>query len=354
MKETVINTIIALAKEEKGQANHLSSSRLSSDDITDLLTLSLLESHKINDLSKQFEIELQPLLLRYIEENILRNPRSDWQALGLGPQDDPQKIEQHYLLLVKLINTKFTNSEHQHHYLRRISDAYKHLKAEDNNSEFKNITLSSVPPKTYYQHRPQNDSTAFSLFESKNVLLALAGFVLLAVFFSLHTIQQETDTTTLTKKSTAPHTRLANSSFSEISHSFNISQLKSTNNTIDKKAIYKVVQKLEGYYEKGDVQKIKPILAQSPDIQNQTDEQIQSKLETLFRITQNRKMLFYDFNWQYISGNYIGNGKFLSRYQMVNDDDWKIRTGKAKILATDKPQNTLKIIGIQLENGNIE
>ena len=110
---------------------------------------------------------------------------------------------------------------------------------------------------------------------------------------------------------------------------------------------------LETAYEKGNVDTIKPILANAPEIKNQTDKEIREKLETLFQITSQRKMLLFDFDWKNNSDKLHGKGKFLSRYHLVGEEKWLTREGTASIIA-QKVGNQLKVTHLELENQSIE
>ncbi len=114
-----------------------------------------------------------------------------------------------------------------------------------------------------------------------------------------------------------------------------------------------LLKELEGAYEEGNVDAIKPILANAPEIKSQTDKQINDKLETLFEITSERKMVLFDFNWTDVSGTLVGKGKFLSRYKLIGEKKWLTREGTASVSAK-KHHNKLTITQLILENQSID
>ena len=64
-------------------------------------------------------------------------------------------------------------------------------------------------------------------------------------------------------------------------------------------------------------------------------------------------MVLFDFNWNNISGEVQGKGKFLSRYHLKGEEKWLTREGIATITLL-KDGNTLSINQLELENRSIE
>ncbi|KAG1694685.1 hypothetical protein GQR58_006685 [Nymphon striatum] len=113
-----------------------------------------------------------------------------------------------------------------------------------------------------------------------------------------------------------------------------------------------MLSKLENAYEDGRVDIIKPILANAPEIKGQTDQQINDKLETLFEITNQRKMVLFNFDWSNISGQIQGKGKFLSRYHLEGEEKWLTREGTATITVIQDGRK-LTVNQLELENQSI-
>ena len=61
-------------------------------------------------------------------------------------------------------------------------------------------------------------------------------------------------------------------------------------------------------------------------------------------------MLLFDFSWNVISGQYKGQGKFLSRYMLAGQEQWLIREGKAYITVDSNTSQPLMITNFKLEN----
>jgi len=114
-----------------------------------------------------------------------------------------------------------------------------------------------------------------------------------------------------------------------------------------------LLKNLEIAYEEGNIDFIKPILANAPDLQDQTEKQLNDKLEMIFKITSERKMVLFDFGWTSDSDVLEGKGKFLSRYQLKGENKWLTREGIASVIA-QKNNNKLKVTQLFLENQNIE
>ena len=64
-------------------------------------------------------------------------------------------------------------------------------------------------------------------------------------------------------------------------------------------------------------------------------------------------MVLFDFNWTNISGALKGEGKFISRYQLVGENNWLTREGHA-LVSAQKVNKKLKITQLILENQTIE
>ena len=64
-------------------------------------------------------------------------------------------------------------------------------------------------------------------------------------------------------------------------------------------------------------------------------------------------MLLYAFSWKKVANTIQGEGKFLSRYQFTNENQWLTREGIAIIHAENK-NKSLKIISLELNNSTIE
>ena len=65
------------------------------------------------------------------------------------------------------------------------------------------------------------------------------------------------------------------------------------------------------------------------------------------------KMVLFDFDWNNISGEILGKGRFLSRYHLKSEEKWLTREGIATITLL-KDGNNLSINQLELENGSIE
>jgi hypothetical protein len=135
---------------------------------------------------------------------------------------------------------------------------------------------------------------------------------------------------------------------------FRMAALNSVNNSgITDTQLQFLLKNLETAYEKGTVALIKPILANTPEIKGQTDQELSHKLETLFEITSERKMLLFNFEWKDVDGQLKGKGKFISRYHLVGEEKWLSREGIATVTALQTGKQ-LKITQLELENKSID
>jgi hypothetical protein len=163
-------------------------------------------------------------------------------------------------------------------------------------------------------------------------------------------VQNESATTRIIKKSQTLQTDHQPETTNEVAQPL----LASTTNIYDLEPhLEKLLHQLEESYELGKVENIEPILFNTPNISGQSSEQITAKLKSLFEITQERKMLLYGFSWKKVANTIQGEGKFLSRYQFTNENQWQTREGVAVIHAENK-DNSLKIISLELNNSTLE
>lgn len=319
--------------------------------ITDLLRL-CASTKRMESFSQKYHIGtdvLSKILLNFIRKVILKETNSEEKLLGLDSYSDAELIKFHYQLLIKIFHPDVNTSSYASSQTSRITNAYNHLKRASKPSEieFKNITLSRVPPKSFYNatRKAEQQISGF-----KTAFLAMTGIALVSVAIIITQLIAPNKPELVSRTDTissSPDKNVFESTFSltKLENTFEI-------DTSDL-ALQNILRDLEGYYENGTVEQIKPILANSPEIGNQSDEQIQAKLETLFKITQERKMLLYDFEWLNISGNMKGSGKFLSRYQMIGEESWKTRKGNAFVTAEDT-KGQLNITSFKLENTTID
>lgn len=319
--------------------------------VTDLLQL-CSSYERMEHFSLKYHIEtdaLRTILLNFIERVILKETNTAESLLGLEKWTEFDLLRKHYKLLIKIYHPDINNSSFASIQTSRITTTYNTLKKNQNatDTSFKNITLSKVPPKHFYNPSStvkQQKSSLKSAFFVMTVLALLSLTVIITQLFEQNKPQliAKSEGDKSTKEITPPFT-----------NTFSMTQLQGNLSSFTPDlALQDILRDIEGYYENGAVEQIKPILANLPEISSQSDEQIQAKLETLFKITQERKMLLFDFDWLKVSGTYKGSGKFLSRYQIIGEEIWKIRKGDASITAK-LINGQLSITSFKLENNDI-
>ena len=319
--------------------------------ISDLLQL-CSSYERMEHFSLKYHIEtnkLKSILLNFIEKVILKETNTAERLFGLEKWADFDLLRKHYKLLIKIYHPDINSSPFASAQTSRITTAYNALKNSRNVTEtnFKNITLSKVPPKHYYSHSSTLKKQNSSL---KSAFFVVAILVLLSLTVIVTQLFETNKPQLIAKASKAKLTKEISPSFT---NTFSMTQLRGSLSSLTPDlALQDILRDLEGYYENGAVEQIKPILANLPEISSQSDEQIQAKLETLFKITQERKMLFFDFDWLNISGTYKGSGKFLSRYQIIGEDIWKTRKGDASVTAK-LVNGQMSIVSFKLENNDI-
>lgn len=319
--------------------------------ITDLLLL-CSSSERMKKFSIKYHITtdtLREILLNFIEKVILKESNTAEALLGLEKDASFDLIRKHYKLLVKIFHPDTNSSSFASIQTSRITIAYNKLKKAQSTHEtqFKNITLSRVPPKSFRNASniaQQHNSSLRNAFIAMSLLAILSLTLIVTQLFSPNTSQL------ITKNEIA-----INSINNQVKNtpSFSRTQLKGNLEELATDPVFQdLLRNLETIYENGTVDKIKPILANMPETSNQSDAQLQAKLERLFKITQERKMLLYNFDWLSFSETVKGTGKFLSRYQIIGEEKWKTREGLATITA-ELVKGELRIISFKLENADI-
>jgi len=333
--------------------------------ITDLLRLCASQD-KLTAFAQKHAIEsdqLKQILVNYIEKKLLINDYSDERILGVDCWADSEKIKTHYQLLMRIFHPDLNHTSHTSEQAARITTAYHNLSKQLTNDyhteSLKNIKLSSVPPHNDYAIGQRQGT--HNIYEMRSMHYPVIALLLITIVIITSILYEPSSHEIIVKKNISPNAipritdQISNHSLSR-DLKFSKATLKGYSDSLadtNVSSLQDILKNIETYYEKGLVNKLKPILANSPEIGMKSDSEIQSKLESLFKITQKRKMLLYDFNWLNVSGTITGNGQFLSRYQLMGENTWETRKGKATITVLNN-RGKLKIIGIKLENYTID
>lgn len=349
------------------------------DGVTDLLRL-CASQRQLDEFSSKHAIDrdsLLEMLINFVDKVLLNPQNTREKQLGVNLGDSVKKYKLHYQLLMKIYHPDHNKSPSALAKSSTITKNYQSLKSEltlandsDEDSNFVNVTFTSerkssinsrTAPNSFY-HATQKAEQ--NLSQTKTFFYGLSSIALLVVSLTALYLYKQ-DTSQLVIKPGNEISGIAAEKTVTTSQSKNdISVAKVTlgslsNNNIPASAnpepvLERLLHKLETAYEKGIVNDIKPILENEPEIRDQSDEEITAKLETLFKITRDRKMVLYNFDWQNISGQIQGKGKFLSRYILSGEDQWQTREGIARVTAKMDKSNHLHITNLKLENNTIE
>ena len=333
--------------------------------ITDLLRLTASEK-LLQDFCDERDIDsemLYNILTHYIEKVLFKEGNTPFKILGvdnnLAQEPHHQKTGKndlarlHHQLLMKIYHPDRNRSSSSVFYASKISKAYDAVKQKNtqshNSAGFElNPRGYEEPPQSFYQAtrnaRQQINKTRHTLFGISAVIIALLTSAVLLI--------NQPDSSNLivrnpvgTQPSPAPvatpssETVISNIQHNTGDNNLNLIALTSATSAIHTSAqvsaskMQSLLHDLETAYEKGEVSKITPILANTPEMSQQSDAALNAKLETLFKITKQRKMVLYDFTWKNLAGNIQGEGKFLSRFLLKGQDEWQTRTGIATVKA---------------------
>ena len=329
--------------------------------VTDLLRL-CASKKKLQDFSELFKIKeplLRKVMLHFIEEVLLTTTNPDHKYIGLNHNNDDAKRKLHYQLLMKIYHPDKNPSESAADKASKITTAYKKLNQvivetpKHNKRRFRDASDPRVPPDSFYR---ATQKAEHSLAQTRKSFYAAASlaFITLSVA-SLYLIQSsKTEFLVKNDQSSSPVIPSLTLRTNSLPSATLRPQLTSNTNIDDMIPRLEILMHdLERSYELGDVENIQPILSNTPEISGQSSEQVKAKLKTLFEITQERKMVLYNFTWANIAGNIQGEGKFLSRYKFNNEDQWLTREGIA-LISANPINNDLEITSLQLNNNNIE
>jgi len=323
--------------------------------------LRLCTSKKLlQEFAKDHDLENETLhqaLLNFVEKAIVIEDNTDEKILGTkkpvnnthsNRDQSEEKLKLHYQLLMKMFHPDLNSSPRATHHSSLVSNAYSRLKQNNKETDLDGtITVSEYrkPPKSFYNATQKTEMQISNARSAIAILSAITIFTLVAMvghFFD--PANPELITTSIEQ---TPQK-------SESTEQINPIRKAAISNTVEfsDTNLQTMISKLENAYEEGRVDIIKPILANAPEIKGQTDQEINDKLETLFEITSERKMVLFNFEWKNISGQIQGKGKFLSRYHLEGEEKWLTREGTATITAIQDGKR-LTINQLELENDSI-
>ncbi len=354
MTPSAIHEAIRLYKYPKEMAWICQSSSALPGGITELLQLSS-SYEKIQEFAENNHTNakiLQEMLLNFISNVLLNDNNSNEKTLGVGSKSDSDLLKLHYQLLIRIYHPDKNPSSDAAIYAARITKAYTKIKNQRNiSNELKNIRISRVPPKSFYQATSKAEQEISNV---KGASIAVLVVTLLTAVWVGGYFYNPNSPELFSKNTIAPDERDHNNLFGDEQKNYFLIAKQGDVATSPSKQdrFQELLTNIELAYEKGDATKIQTIL-NSPEIKQQSDKEVLAKLKMLFQITSNRKMLFYDFEWNNISGQISGKGKFLSRYHLKNNNQWLTREGVASILAI-KSGDILNVKSLKLNNKNID
>ena len=322
--------------------------------ISDLLRLcsskeQLIEFSNNNDFDPQ---ELSTGLFRFIEQAIVNENNSDEKILGTDKFASSQIQKFHYQLLMKIYHPDLSNRPNAEHYAALITNAYQRLKDKENAQEKISFSENRRPPKSYYQATQKAES---QISNTKTVFAIVSSLTIFALVAMAGKFYDPASPELIASNNAVQVDNIESQKFIKVTAVKSNQVLATQKDNIQATStnLQMLLKDLESAYEEGDVDAIKPILANAPEIKDQSAKELNDKLETLFEITDERKMVLFDFNWKTVSGALEGKGKFLSRYKLVGETKWLTREGTATVSA-EKINNKLKVTQLTLENQTID
>ncbi|MEE9327482.1 MAG: J domain-containing protein [Cocleimonas sp.] len=363
MKTPAIQQAFSLKKHPKEMAWLCLPESEYPEGITDLLSLCASDS-QLEKFADEYNLDarnVHSVLLYFINNVILVKGNSDMKLLGTDKFSTPKLRKLHYQLLMRIYHPDVNSSPQAKEYTGIITAAYRRLKNAHAVIEIKTTRQNSnlrKPPKSFYQ---ATEKAGKHISNVKSAFAAVSALSIISlVAFAGHFYDPANPELTMSKSKTNTELQVAAQNSQDklpektTESKFRMASFSATDEQQSTEIkLQTLVQNLESAYERGNVDTIKNILANSPEIVDQTDQQISNKLETLFEITSERKMLLYNFTWRNISGKMQGQGKFISRYQLKGENQWLTREGNAQITAQQSGP-MLEVTHLELQNQSIE
>jgi len=332
-------------------------------------------------------IALKKMLISFVDSVLLNKANSNNKLLGVNQKDDSAAInselyKKHYQLLIKIYHPDKNDSANAADQTARITKAYQETKMQKTENEFKNIRISHVPPNSFHAATTRAEQ---QISNTKTASLAILTIALISAVWvggyiykpfnpdlysknndikaKVTTTGRVTEQKALNEQAPNKQDTISKQKVIAVQNAqptqapsvkpFPVSSTTVSSTSLEPELFQNMLTNIEIAYEEGNATKIQGIL-NTPEINQQSDNEVFAKLENLFKITSDRKMLLYNFEWKYISGQITGKGKFLSRYQLNGDNQWLTREGVASILAGQQSDDTFTITSLRLDNNNID
>ncbi len=370
MNTTAIRQAIKLYQQPVELAEIMAVNAALPTGITDLLRLCASEK-LLQTFCDERDIDsemLYNILTHYIEKVLFKEGNTPFKILGIDKNTDQilshsnksknTLARQHHQLLMKIYHPDRNRSSSSAYYASKISKAYEAVK--QTNAQSRNVSaydnaqrLYDEPPQSFYQ---ATRKAQLQLNRTRNTFFGISALIVAFLVFTALLFNQPDSSGLIVRNqiTDSPFTTATASVSSDsvitnvISHA-GLTAAIQTSEQISASKMQSLLHELETAYEQGEVGKIKPILANTPEMSQQSDASLNAKLETLFKITQERKMVLYDFTWQNLAGDIHGEGKFLSRFLLSGQDEWQTRTGIATIKA-EINDNKVKITQLEMND----
>lgn len=304
---------------------------------------------------------LYNILTHFIENVLFKEGCSAYKILGVDKRDTEKESTQyilrlHYKLLMKIYHPDRNRSSSSSFYASKISKAYEFVKKQ--HSEVTSALESRAyyePPKSYYA---ATQKAQYQINQTRNTFLAITSVLLIAFVTSIIYLNQPDSSNLIVRNNTVSTTDFPQSqkiSLKKDMTPFDHATYQDALTTkVSGKEMQVLLQNLEAAYEQGNVKQITPILANAPEMHQKSNQELSAKLETLFKITKERKMVLYDFSWVQIANKITGKGQFLSRYLLVGEDEWQTRTGPAAITAEIDNDFKIKIKTLDMNDQPVQ
>ena len=299
----------------------------------------LVESAVFND------DEMKQAFVQFILLVLEGHEHSPYRGLAAREKTSLENCKLHKKLLVNIFHPdKMADSKHPY-LVQQINDAYDQVKVDHAipvyhssipetdhrdslRGQFGEVRVNNAPrPSTAYRRHQQKNQV------NSVLMVGILGLVLVGIMIVLvvpsnpqSIIRQDVTTENVNKPinetyiTLAGNTQLKNKTAKPLKESFQSSNLRSGSK------VQLLINDLETALEE-DLMSELQLRGNLPQSSKQLNE--------LFITADQKKVFLHNFAWKPNTGGFYGEGKFLSRFQFVDRQQWLTRSGKFFITLTE-------------------
>ena len=280
--------------------------------------------------------EMKEAFINFLRLVIDGHEHSAYRGLAVREKASLETCKLHKQLLLNIFHPdKMPLSKHPY-IVQQIQDSYEQVKIDQsiplyyssapentealNDDQFGSVRVNNAPrPSTAYRRHQQKNHINYVLLSGVMGLLLVGIMIVLVVPSNPQSIFRQTPITPLqspakvNKITLAGNTMEKSASTQPLTESYQSTPLKNGSR------VQLLINELESALE-GEL--MKELQARG------TPSQSSKQLNDLFITSDQKKVFLHSFSWKPSATGFYGEGKFLSRFQFVDREQWLTRSGK--------------------------